>query len=477
MSHPPTLQGPRERERESKRAGFIPLEKSRPKAAEAARRRRGRSLSGFTLVELLIYVGIFSIAAGLFTGVLTTLTKVQVRESATTEVSQQAQFVIQTIQRLVTDASVIELASDTATSTLKLRMADAVKDPTCVQLSGGVVYLMEGNDGVSKQTCFATSSPQAKPLTDGKVVVNALTFTKRANPPAKDTVKIDLTVAYNSQNPQESLISRTLQTAITKISAATFDADIVPSQDNFYSVGLGAQRWMNGFFSNLLVGGYSSVTGGVAAFNGNVGIGTTSPGAKLDVSGDAAFGSLSGGSRVQVSAVGSPAYYTFGTTAGRELALYSAGAEVMRLQSGGNVGIGTSTPSNLLHVSAPAGQFTLRLDGPSGQVTGTELYLGTVQKGVVCIAGATNKCLGAGEGADEFIIQSDGDLSLWTGGIGSSNRRITITASGDVRINHSIKITNGAHEVELQPDTSCASGWFSLGSDPNTGKVLCANIN
>jgi len=246
--------------------------------------------TGFTLVELLIYVGVFSIAAGLFTGVLTTLTKVQVRESATVEVSQQAQFVIQTVQRLVTDASIIELASDTATSTLKLRMEDASRDPTCVQLSSGVVYLMEGNDGVNKQNCFATSSPQAKALTDSKVVVNTLNFTKRANPPAKDTVKIDLTVAYNSQNPQESLISRTLQTAITKISAATFDSDVIPSTDNFYTVGLGAQQWAKGFFSNLLVGGYSSVTGGVAAFNGNVGIGTASPATKLDVNGSVRLG-------------------------------------------------------------------------------------------------------------------------------------------------------------------------------------------
>ena len=116
------------------------------------------SRGGFTLIELIIYIGIFSIAAGLLTGVLTTFTRVQLRESATTAVSQEAQFVIQTIQRLVTDASLIELAKDSATSTLKLRMPTASLDPTCIQFSNGTVYLMQGNDNVNKQTCFATST-------------------------------------------------------------------------------------------------------------------------------------------------------------------------------------------------------------------------------------------------------------------------------------------------------------------------------
>jgi hypothetical protein len=94
-----------------------------------------------------------------------------------------------------------------------------------------------------------------------------------------DTVKVDLTVSYNSTNPQESAISRTLQTAIAKVSAATFDSDIVPSADNTYDVGLGANRWKNGLFSTSLLVGYTSVTGGVAAFNGSVAVGTSTPAA------------------------------------------------------------------------------------------------------------------------------------------------------------------------------------------------------
>ncbi|MDP3947158.1 MAG: tail fiber domain-containing protein [bacterium] len=295
-------------------------------------RRNGTALgssSGFTLIELIIYIGIFSIAAGLFTGVLTTLTKVQVRESATIEVSGQAQFIIQTIQRLISDASLIELTKDAATSTLKLRMSVTANDPTCIQLSNGYAYLMQGDSGGG--SCYATSTAQAKLLTTSKVVVNTLTFTKFENPPAGDTVKVDLTVSYNSTNPQESIISRTLQTAIAKISAATFDNNIIPSADTSYDVGVSANRWRNGLFSTSLIVGYTSMSNGVAAFNGNVGIGTAQPVYALDVSGGLRAGNATS---------------TFGL-------MFNPGT--------GNVGIGTATP----------GTHALSVVGTAGLSTGT----------------------------------------------------------------------------------------------------------
>ena len=381
------------------------------------------SRGGFTLIELIIYIGIFSIAAGLLTGVLTTFTRVQLRESATTAVSQEAQFVIQTIQRLVTDASLIELAKDSATSTLKLRMPTASLDPTCIQFSNGTVYLMQGNDGVNKQACFATSTAQAKTLTSSKVVVNSLTFKKFENPPSTDTVKIDLTISYNSTNPQESAISRTLQTAIAKVSAATFDSDIIPSADATYNVGISANRWKDGFFS------------------GNVGIGTATPSNKLEVDG----GSSAVVARISTTNTGSSAASLIisnssktafndgiqiiqggGTTKFNDL----AGTNLMTLDlSNARVGIGTAEPGTLLELSGPNTTGHLIM---TNTVPGQSFNLGIDGGGTFRIDAPT-------WGTNRFAVTSSGNV-----GIGEPNPTAAkLQVNGSIYLNGSNGISSG----------------------------------
>ncbi|MEE8131938.1 MAG: prepilin-type N-terminal cleavage/methylation domain-containing protein, partial [Candidatus Paceibacterota bacterium] len=75
-----------------------------------------QSQKGFSLVELLMYIAIVGAAAALMTGVLTNVLKVQTRESTSNEVSNQLNFVIQTIQRLVRESSLIDIETATTTS-------------------------------------------------------------------------------------------------------------------------------------------------------------------------------------------------------------------------------------------------------------------------------------------------------------------------------------------------------------------------
>lgn len=91
--------------------------------------------------------------------------------------------------------------------------------------------------------------------------------------------------------------------------------------------------------------------------NGNVGIGTASPAFKLDVNSDinvADGQSLrwGGGSSVRIAAA----------NAADVLGFYTSNTERMRIDGSGNVGIGTSSPSALLHVSAASAKIRIGLD-------------------------------------------------------------------------------------------------------------------
>jgi hypothetical protein len=99
----------------------------------------------------------------------------------------------------------------------------------------------------------------------------------------------------------------------------------------------------------------TSLTLGVGAFDsndlritsgGNVGIGTTSPGAKLDVAGQI----ITSDSVRFTANVSTPTGNSVFRPASNTLAIGTNSAERMRITSDGNVGIGTTSPSAKLHV-------------------------------------------------------------------------------------------------------------------------------
>jgi prepilin-type N-terminal cleavage/methylation domain-containing protein len=220
---------------------------------------------GFTLVELLVYMALLSIVSVLFTSILLTSTKVQVQQVASTEVASQMNFALQTIQRLIRESSATIVSnSPTCINTLdsandggallgasqpclKLRMKDSQgtatdRDPIFIwkDAATGAVKLAEGS-GANQRISDITTPKVAN-------TSNVLAFTKFSNPPAHDIVQINLTLNYNSSDPN-SQVARTIQAAVGKASAATFDSSLFPDTTDSRDIGNASLKWRGGYFS------------------------------------------------------------------------------------------------------------------------------------------------------------------------------------------------------------------------------------
>ena len=99
---------------------------------------------------------------------------------------------------------------------------------------------------------------------------------------------------------------------------------------------------------------------------GNVGIGTTTPSAKLEVAGD-----IHPASNVSYSLGSSTKSFlftnTYAVSSAGDLQMFAGGSERMRIESSGNVGIGTTSPAHKLTVNAANDTTAVGIDFPSAR--------------------------------------------------------------------------------------------------------------
>jgi type II secretory pathway pseudopilin PulG len=233
---------------------------------------RNARREAFTLIEMLIYTAIFAVTSVFLLSILTTVTRTQLRQSSVNEVNQQLSFVASTIQRLVRTASFIADDTGIATTTLTLRMSASAADTTKIYAdsNGTALYIEEIPSGSQSGTPIA--------LTSDKVKVTNFSVTKYEEPGGLASVQVNLTLDYNTTNPQAT-VSKTWQSAIARISAATFDSSLLPNADATTDLGAAITRWRNLYLS------------GDASVAGSLGLGTTPPssGTKLKSTGNIAI--------------------------------------------------------------------------------------------------------------------------------------------------------------------------------------------
>lgn len=163
--------------------------------------------SGFTLFELLIYVGLSAIIIGLFGGILITTTRIEGQQVSSADVTRDLSFLMTTIKRyihasagtLVTGThSLVIYPNDTPPTRITVYWDPAPALP--------VIYLEE----VDPITGAAVSQ-----LSSSKIRINDLTFTSLKSG-SSTSIQISITASASTTDPTKTS-TRTLQS-----SAATY---------------------------------------------------------------------------------------------------------------------------------------------------------------------------------------------------------------------------------------------------------------
>ncbi len=178
----------------------------------------------------------------------------------------------------------------------------------------------------------------------------------------------------------------------------------------------------------------------IANSGGNVGIGTSSPNFLLDVEGSGSLfriNATSGDATAQFSVANTTSLNTinFGdsgsTTSGQivyrhngdSMAFNVGGAEAIRILDGGNVGIGTSSPSAELHVNDASGAAQVKITaGGTSQAQLSMTAGGGTESGI--FVSSSNDMRFNANAAERMRIDSSGNVNIY----GTDNRPLAITS-------------------------------------------------
>ena len=160
------------------------------------------------------------------------------------------------------------------------------------------------------------------------------------------------------------------------------------------------------------------------------------------------------------------------------IAFAEGGAEAMRIDSSGNVGIGTSSPSNLLDIAKSSGQLTVNASTSLSGIQSCRYSAGansrSMQIGVIKHNGITNNCafiyLQEEDGGDSFFwTDNSGNFRISSdfNNIGTTNGTVVGTQTSDERLKDILgPVGYGLNEIlAIEPIA------FTMKDDPSIQKV------
>jgi hypothetical protein len=232
----------------------------------------------------------------------------------------------------------------------------------------------------------------------------------------------------------------------------------------YYNDGTSSQ-WV---VANSFTGGsaYLPLTGGTVSGNltvaGNVGIGTSSPQKKFVVSNSGAVGmewsptDYTGNMRQLAYNRNTSAYVALRTEASQH-ELYIGGTEAVRIDTSGNVGIGTSSPASKLEIYSTANSYTAtRVTSNSGTAY-VELYANPVAGLTGLASSSTNPMAFNVNGVERGRFAANGDF--WFNS-GYGNPAVAYGCRAWLNYNLSTQTTRASANVSSV--TYNSTGYFTI---------------
>jgi hypothetical protein len=440
-------------------------------------------------------------------------------------------------------------ADDTATGKITINDGDAdplrlerssqvgiffndTSNPRYLGSSGGNLYFGTNlNHGSNNRVFHDGYHPNADTLTTARTI-NGVSFNGSANITVADATKLPLTGGTLSDNL--TLYKTSADTNLTIQGHESFDPILTFKSSQGAISTEGAEIWYDNNVGDLHIHttypndaaairfhtktGASKSTSNermTIAGDGNVGIGTTSPGAKLEISGFSTGAGLKlnyGNSSGTIEAVNFIANGGANGVIGMQMVsagvgdlwLGGSGGRALTLYRDGNVGIGTTEPGNKLDVNG-TGRFTslLQVNGPSGEartdLQGINLYnlnndnrisfdsqsgtrgfirynvdtAGSIYHGHIFSAGDYNSSV-----TDLMLIRADGKVGIGTTSPASVSRLHVVNDNGQ---NGTVKLggSEDALGLVINYDQSSATT-TSITSNPsytNTSALMILRVD
>ncbi len=164
----------------------------------ANRSRLAQAPSGYTLIELLLYISIVGVLLTTATIFFGTVADARIKNQTISEVNQQGVAVLELIAQTVRNANTITAPSaGTTANSLTVTVPNASLSPTIINLNGTTLQIKEG-------------AASAVPLTNSKVQVSTLQFKNLSRSGTPGVVQISFVVSrLNPANRNEYAYQKT----------------------------------------------------------------------------------------------------------------------------------------------------------------------------------------------------------------------------------------------------------------------------